>query len=259
MMNDPLKKYIQENRDDFDHLEPSMDILLKIKGQLRNTPKEKKGVIRLITSYKWMAAAAILIIMSVTYMLVTNDHKIAKKQLVKNEEPKVERKLLAQNKNNIAVKEANNFLKASVKVYKRKYSKQVPINNMLAAYRNLKDSTSASTRLAAILDIQKSTIMSYDIIDKLAQTLSHDSNSNVRLAALNLMSKYAQDTYVNNAFMTSLSNQHDPLLQLNLIQLLSQTDNPKLDDKLYALASDPTTFAQVKDQAYLVLLNQNKL
>ncbi|SFG79519.1 hypothetical protein [Pedobacter insulae] len=257
-MNDPLKKYIQENREDFDHLEPSVDILFKIKAQLKSSPKERKGVTRLIVQHKWLVAAAILLLVSATYLLVSN-HKVRNEQLVKKEVTKDNSRLLAKNKKDIGVKIVQKVSKPTINYLKKKRKKLFQHNPLLAAYRNLTDSSSASTRLAAILEIQESTMMSYDIIDKLTQTLNHDSNSNVRLAALNLMSKYAQDNYVNNAFMTSLSNQSDPLLQLNLIQLLSQTDNPKLDDKLYALANDPTTFAQVKDQAYLVLLNQNKL
>jgi len=254
-MNDPLKKYIQDNRDDFDNLEPSADIFSKIKRELKDQPKEEKRGMRLIVNYKWLVAASILITMSITYLIVTKNSSdqnsntpqiVQKSSPVSTEEPKITDEI--------------EVIKAEPAVAtKRKVKKQNTDINMLAAYAGLTDSTSASTRLAAILDIQKSNVMSYDIIDQLAKTLNHDSNSNVRLAALNLMSKYTHDSYVGNTFMQSLSNQKDPLVQLGLIELLSQTNNPKLDDKLYALANDPTTFEAVKDQAYLILLNQNKL
>lgn len=252
-MNDPLKKYIQDNRDDFDNLEPSADILFKLKRELKAAPKEKKGVLTLMINHKWLVAASVLITLSVTYLLLNNnatDQRGNTQQIVKNASP---------NLSNPPIKDVIEIAKTTPKVTKKELKKREQQFNMLAAYRDLSDSTSASNRLAAILSIQKSTIISYDMIDKLAKTLNHDSNSNVRLAALNLMSKYAQDSYVNNTFMLSLSNQNDPLLQLGLMELLSQTDNPKLDDKLYALANDPTTLSEVKDQAYFILLNQNKL
>jgi len=249
-MNDPLKKYIQDNRDDFDHLEPSVDILFRIKKELKDIPKEKKGIISLMVNYKWMVAASILIITAITYILTNNTNTKMNNtpQFAKNELPKV------TNEYKKAV--ATNEVK-KIKVNRPK--KQANVINMLAAYRDLTDSTSASTRLAAVLNIQKSKTISYDLIDKLAKTLNHDSNSNVRLAALNLMSKYAHDSYVTNVFMLALNYQNDPTVQLGLIELLSKTDNPKLDNKLYALANDPNTFSAVKDQVYLVLLNQNKL
>lgn len=251
-MNDPLKKYIHDNRDDFDNLEPAADIFSKLKKELNPAPKEENGIIRLLVSQKWVIAASILIIASITYFFATNTtiQTADAPQIVKH---------TVSTKTSEAVKEAIETANSTPKVAHRKYKKQSETFSMPAVYRDLNDSTSASTRLAAILKIQKSNTISYDMIDKLSQTLNHDSNSNVRLAALNLMSKYAQDSYVNNAFMLSLSNQKDPLLQLGLMELLSQTDNPKLDDKLYALANDPTTLAEVKDQAYFILLNQNKL
>ena len=257
-MNDPLKKYIQDNRDDFDTLEPAAEIFSKLKKELNHAPKEKNGVVALLINYKWLVAASILITMSITYLLLTNHSKnisVNNQQFVKNTTPRI----VNETKKDIEIKDDIKIVKTTFKVAKRKYTKQPKAMNMLAVYDNLTDSTSASTRLAAILTIQRSNAISYDIIDKLSQTLNHDSNSNVRLAALSLMSKYAQDSYVNNAFMLSLSNQKDPLLQLGLMELLSQTNSPKLDDKLYALANDPAILSEVKGQAYLILLNQNKL
>lgn len=252
-MNDQLKKFIQDNRDDFDHLEPSSDILFKIKRELKDLPKEEKRGMRLVINYKWLVAATILITISTTYLFLkkdTLDQTTQQQTNVKTKIPAVieVQKVLAQPEDNVV----NVPSKVSVK-------RTLKNENLLTVYANLVDSTSASTRLAAVLSIQKSNTISYDVIDKLAQTLNHDANSNVRLAALNLMSKYAQDSYVNNVFMLSLSNQKDPLLQLGLMELLRQTDSPKLDDKLYALANDPNTLSEVKDQAYLILMNQNKL
>lgn len=252
-MNDPLKKYIQDNRDEFDTLEPSADIFLKLKKELNPTPKQQKTIISLLINQKWLVAASVIIMLSLTYLLFKNDplsKEVNAPKMAKNLSPSRTKEVVTARIENI---------KSTPKVATIPPKKRAKTFNILAAYRDLTDSTSASTRLAAVLNIQKSSIISYDIIDKLTNTLNYDSNSNVRLAALNLMSKYAQDSYVNNAFMLSLSNQKDPLLQLGLMQLLSQTDNPKLDDKLYALANDPTTLSEVKDQAYLILLNQNKL
>lgn len=255
-MNDQLKKFIQDNRDDFDHLEPSVDILSKIKRELKDLPKEEKGRMRLIINYKWLVAATILITASITYLFLKNDtldQDILQQKVAKIETP------VHGNAQKIVAQPEDILIMPTKESTKRKSRNKSTTENLLTVYADLVDSTSASTRLAAVLSIQKSNNISYDVIDKLAQTLNHDSNSNVRLAALNLMSKYAQDSYVNNVFMLSLSNQKDPLLQLGLMELLRQTDSPKLDDKLYALANDPNTLSEVKDQAYLILMNQNKL
>lgn len=259
-MNDQFKKYIDENRDEFDHLEPSAAVFQKIKSKLNTAPQkgEKKGVIKFALNYKWVVAASVVVTMFITYFMLNNNSEV-----IKDKTTQITNTTLPQAKNEIAISDipkTSNIKYSYAQNTKQKSAvKDLKDIDLNAVYTELNDSTSSSTRLAAILKIQNANVINYDIIDKLSKTLNADGNSNVRLAALNLMSNYAQDSYVANAFLQSLVNQKDPLVQLGLIELLKHTNNPKLDDKLYALTNDPTTFEAVKDEAYLVLLNQNKL
>ena len=262
-MNDQLKKYIEDNREGFDHLEPAEDIFLRVKAELKTAPQPKKGFMQLWVNHKWMAAASILILMSITYLLVTNTVKDQQDNSLKLTgkktpaatqstivEPTDTKKPISVDRSSVAVFRGN----------KNKQHKDVQSKfNLAATYRKLTDSSSASTRLAAVLQLQRSQLINNDMIDRLTKTLNNDPNSNVRLAVIGLMGSYAQDAYVSSACVKSLSNQKDPLVQLELINLLARTNDTKLDEKLFALANDPNTFAMVKDQAYLVLLNQNKL
>jgi len=260
-MNDQLKKYIEDNRDDFDHLEPSPAVFLNLKNQIKQQPKQKKGLMTLIVNHKWLAAACVLIVFSISYLLLNNNEKVNNTQLAKNKITEAESTPKTQQ--NLENEKIVPIIKSEEKTAKTKLKKPVRAHHksvdMSTIYRELADSSSASTRLAAVLKIQKSEVMSYDIIDNLAKTLNNDANSNVRLAAFNLMSHYRQDNYVSSLFLQSLEKQKDPLLQLGLIDMLKQFNSPKLDERLYALANDPNTLSEVKDQAYLVLLNQNKL
>lgn len=255
-MNDQLKKYIDDNRDEFDHLEASPTIFTQIMGELKSKPKAKTTFLSLLNNHKWMAAAAILLTISITYMVF---NKATTRQPIHQQQaPSTHQQQLANTKPANAFKEkvAQHQNKSSIRA---KVSKTYQPIDMPSVYRKLTDSSSASTRLSAILQIQKSGVMDNDIIDRLAKTLSNDPNSNVRLAALDLLANYASYGYVTNVFIQSLSAQKDPLVQLDLINLLAKTNNTKLDEKLYALANDPSTYAEIKDQAYLILLNQNKL
>jgi hypothetical protein len=263
-MNDQLKKFVEDNRDDFDHLEPSAAIFQKIKGELKNKPQtiEKKSNQRFVINYTWLVAASLLIVTCITYLTLSTNKYKTDNQLVKTNKTSTQPEIadITSNELKVPTKQfAANTPTSSKKSTKSNALKDLNFIDMPAVYKDLKDSTSSTTRLAAILKIQNSGIINYDIIDNLSKTLNADGNSNVRLAALNLMSKYAEDSYVANAFLQSLVNQKDPLVQLGLIELLKHTNSPKLDDRLYALANDPTTFEAVKDEAYLVLLNQNKL
>lgn len=269
-MNDQLKKYVEANREGFDHLEPSEAILFKIKDELKALPKKKKPLMQLLINHKWMVAASILVVMSITYVVFTNtgkDQSTGNLQLAGKKQPKVgaEETIAKDRIANNTVKSNPNItasFKSSIspiqKNNRARKNAHQPID-MAAIYRNLTDSSSASTRLAAVLKIQETKIINNQIIDELTKTLNYDSNSNVRLAVLELMGKYAQDSYVAKAFVKSLITQKDPLVQVELINLLARTNDTKLDEKLYALANDPTTAGMVKDQAYQVLLNQSKL
>jgi hypothetical protein len=123
----------------------------------------------------------------------------------------------------------------------------------------LADSSSSSNRLAAILQIKKKGTLSNYEIDRLASSLNHDSNSNVRLAALDILGIYSKDKYVSSLLVSSLGTQSDPMVQLGLVSLLGNMEHLKIEEKLYALAADPNTFGAVKDEAFSILLNQNKL
>lgn len=258
-MNDPLKKYIDHHRDDFDHLTPSADIFSKIKQELNHPPVKKTNTLRLIVSRKWLAAASILIVLSVSLLLFS---KSITKDNAKLPSKGEQAKILQDIDPAMPTQTQKVFTTSAPTTKKRKAltHKSIPNQtNMSSLYADLADSSSSNTRLSAILKIQKSKAISYDAVDRLAATLSHDSNSNVRLAALNVLSQYAKDAYVSNSLLQSFSHQNDPLVQIGMMDLLREIDNPTLDGRLYALANDPNTLGAVKEQAYYILLNQNKL
>ncbi len=265
-MDDPLKKYIAENREEFDHLEPSADVFFRIREELHATPPQRKAEIRSLFSGKWMAAASVLLVATLLgwWTLSDKNQVPAERQLVKKGQ-------VPQATDRIIVKPASETPEPAVPALEteRKFTRiprlgRVKTTNravpyLTTAFRDLADSTSASVRLAAILQIRRSGRCDTTIMQRLAATVSNDANSNVRLAALELMGQYVDNHYVSGLFVQSLIAQSDPLVQLEMVGLLSQTNDKKLDEKLYALASNPETVSAVKEQAYLVLLNQNKL
>jgi len=263
-MNDPLKRFIDHHRDELDDLQPSPDLFLKIKADLKkDRPKEAK-IVKLALYQKLLSAAAVIVVLIAGYLIfytykneptLKGDQTAMDKNNKTNVQKRDEALSISPGADEVSSRKttaSNHVVKAVVKPPKL----DVDLNTI---YKDLQDSTSSSTRLAAILKIGKSGIINYDIANRLAKTLDNDDNNNVRLTVLNLLGQYSEDSYVNNIFLKALDTQKDPIIQLGLIELLKRTDNPHLDNRLYALANDPNTFATVKDQAYLVLLNQNKL
>ncbi|MCY1522629.1 hypothetical protein D9M68_574910 [compost metagenome] len=258
MHNDPLKKFVQEHRDDFDELTPDAEIFGRLQNKwsaLQHTTVPQKKLFSFRPSFLWGAAATLLIMLSVTFYLSVHQQD-GKKNTIKSAPHLTSNK---RNAPNTKDRETTAFISNGKEAKKTAKKLNRPVFNWEKCYADLIDSASASKRLAAILEIEKSNLMSYDLIHRLSKTLNNDGNSNVRLAALNVMSKYIQDREVMSTFMQSLSHQRDPAMQLAVMDLVSQMDDPKLDDHLYALVNDPDTYPVVKDQACFILLNQNKL
>lgn len=255
-MNDPLKKYIEQHRDEFDHLEPSDEVFTKIKFELKSELPTSKSTVRLLP-IKWLAVASVAIVLAATLLFLNK--KNAEKEIELASSPV---KGILEPKAKLSGSGKPQRIDIASVSQKPIHQKRKPHRNQASVgnlYADLADSTSSNKRLSAILKIQKSKVISYDVIDRLTTMLEHDANSNVRLAALNVLSKYADDLHVASNLVKSLSYQTDPLIQIGLMDLLKNTDSPALDGRLYALANDPSTYSAVKDQAYFILMNQNKL
>lgn len=276
-MTDPIKQFVEQNRADFDHMEPPADALQQIMNRLKakaaeEKKAEEKKIVPLYSRTKWLVAASVLLAITTTYVLFHKvNSNIVSNQLVQQSTKKTDQNTAIES-NPVPQKKQEPVLvktlpsPVSVKTIKT-VKNPVRVNDIPASvnivskdmYAGLADSSSASVRLSAILDIDRASKMNQNILDRLAESLNHDSNSNVRLAALNVMGQYANDEYASSLLVKSLATQNDPLVQFGLIAILGKLDNVKIEDRLFALAEDPNTFGAVKDEAYGVLLNQNKL
>lgn len=271
-MEDKLKKFVQDNREAFDDLEPRDGLLQKIRAKQQERTAVKAKMVRFPKKRHWFVAASILLAMSMAYVLYRTTEETspvnAHKQLVQHTLPKEgEVKSKGEETGSLNVQHEKTGSGKGVVPSIKKRTRKAPARlkpepekqEAPSLYARLSDSTSASTRLAAILDIEKSGDMTDDMIERLSGTMNADGNSNVRLAALTLLSQYANERRVTDLFVKSLAIQDDPLVQLGLIHILGKVDNQEIDETLFALANDPETFRAVKDEAYAVLLNQNKL
>lgn len=292
-MIDPIKKFVEQNREAFDDIEPPVDALKLIKNRLKaqaagEVAKEEtqKKVVPLYSRTKWLVAASILLAVTITLILfnkknsdvdqlanqsqaktttenpvdstINQQKRSDKIDMLAKTTPSNHSESALQHSKSI-IEHAENGKNAQKEEVKPKGNTVLPELSTKDLYARLGDSSSSSIRLSAILEINKTNQISINTLDILAKTLNNDSNSNVRLAALDVMAKYADDKHTSSLLVGSLSTQKDPLVQLGLIAILGKLENVKIDDRLFALADDPNTFDAVKNEAYAVLLNQNKL
>jgi len=79
--------------------------------------------------------------------------------------------------------------------------------------------------------------------------LNSDSNVNVRLAAVNALSNFAEDEYVRHELVKSLSLQSSPLVQISLIDLLASIRETESSSTLIRIINDPDINIYVKERA----------
>ncbi|MEQ8243489.1 HEAT repeat domain-containing protein [Fulvivirga sp.] len=127
------------------------------------------------------------------------------------------------------------------------------LRNEMAATKalvlNSLDDQSASSRLGAVNASYSMEAMDDDIVQAFVKTLNTDENINVRLAALEALSRYADDENVRKALIESLSTQDKPAVQIVLINLLVQLKEKRAIEPLKKLTEDEENMEAVRDEA----------
>lgn len=93
-----------------------------------------------------------------------------------------------------------------------------------------------------------------EVVQALVKTMNEDPNSNVRLAALDALSKFLDEPTVRKALISSLPKQKDPVVQISLIQLLVKMKEKSVVNDLQKIVDDEGTIQAVKDEAYSGIL-----
>lgn len=76
--------------------------------------------------------------------------------------------------------------------------------------------------------------------------LAGDKNSNVRMAALYALTKYADHPYVHKQLISSLARETEPVIQVLLINLLTEKKGPGTIDAIQNLLKNEGTRKEVK-------------
>jgi hypothetical protein len=108
---------------------------------------------------------------------------------------------------------------------------------------------SASKRIQAINYAAKLDQLGPEVMQALLSSLSHDHSTNVRMATLETLSQYTGDPLVRFELVKALENQDDPVIQLNMINLMVLINEKSSAGALLKLVEDENTPATVKEQA----------
>ncbi len=92
-----------------------------------------------------------------------------------------------------------------------------------------------------------------EIINALVKAMNEDSNSNVRLAALDALRKFYQQEDVRKTLIASMATQKDPVVQIALIRLLAEMKEKEIIKELQRITTDEEELPAVKDEAHAAL------
>jgi HEAT repeat protein len=108
---------------------------------------------------------------------------------------------------------------------------------------------SASQRVLGATVAMKMERPDDEIIHALASAMNEDSNTNVRLAALDALSKFNKEQNVRKLLITSLTTQKDPIVQIALIRILVEIRAQGAVKEFQRITTDEETLKEVKDEA----------
>lgn len=92
-----------------------------------------------------------------------------------------------------------------------------------------------------------------EIVNALVKAMNEDTNSNVRLAALDALRKFYHQEHVRKTLIASMATQKDPVVQIALIRLLAEMKEKEIVKELQRITTDEEELPAVKDEAHAAL------
>ncbi len=118
-----------------------------------------------------------------------------------------------------------------------------------ALLAGLKD-YSGPQKIEAVYNIKTLGNADNSLVEALVYTMNSDKNVNVRLAAINALSEMMpKNPNIKNELIQSLSLQDNPLLQISLIQVLTESGVKEAKEKIESISKDKNTNEQVREYA----------
>lgn len=122
---------------------------------------------------------------------------------------------------------------------------------MMAMMSNEQSASQRITGVAVANQLEKA---DDEVVNVLVKTMNEDPNTNVRMAAMEALSKFHTEPNVRKALIESLATQKDPVVQIALIQLLVTIKEKGVMKDLERMTNDKTIMKAVKDEAYSGIL-----
>lgn len=253
-MSNDLENYLRQNLDQLDRKKPDPAVLGRILKEMEGKKSEtREGIVISFRLLKWAAACLLAAICAIGIWYYkkpqTEVEIVQKEKPVKPYLPQAATEPVIEPVAPAAIATVDEEITTRKKALVNKIRTKQSI--LLAGLNNTQ---SAASRINAITGASQLKKRNNTIIDALVQILDKDPNANVRLAALDGLARFYREDYVRRKLVASLKKQHDPLVQINLINLLTRMRESAILDQLEEIVHDDNTNKAVKDVAYAGML-----
>lgn len=245
-MSSELEKYIQGNLDQLDKKKPDPAVLGRILSAMKATGEVKpKATVHSFRLLKWAAACLLVTAGGIAAWYFNKPPQTTHADTANIPEtrpqPAPKTDLVKQPPIDVAGEHINTYKKAVVPKVKS------PKAELLSGLSNMQ---SAASRINAVASASRMKSNRNEVVDALVHTLNNDPNANVRLAALDGLTRFHKEAYVRRKLAASLNNQQDPLVQINLIDMLTWMRESSILPDLERIVNDDTSINAVKDVAW---------
>jgi LysM repeat protein len=242
-MDDQLKELIASNKDLIDTAIPNQAVFSLILEKLEKR-KRKKRVFRMVLFSTVSSVAAILVI---GFFIIGFDQNLKEKGEGTDNEKMA---------NRLQVPPSTNIYESQVEpednILNKRHgneNKGITIVNETEKLYSFQTAVSPAARLTAIYKAEKKSKLNKHTLFALFEVLRSDPNTNVRLAAVDVLASYSSDSEIRRRMIYAMAEQDNPLIQLAMIQLLTGFKEKELIEKLGQIIEDPKTDDGVREEA----------
>jgi hypothetical protein len=245
--NDHLEKFIRNHAGEFDTRTPGPEVLSRILRQMEKGETGKKKGIWISMRYSRATAACLVILAGAAVFWITRPEQTPVPAITaQTNTPATTITAPAKElpETNLLPEHVEPATGDITPAFHKADGKREII------FTGLRNMDAPSQRMIAVSKAYQLVNIDHDIIDALTKTLNSDPNTNVRLAALEALGKFHREPYVKKKLVGSLKKQNDPMVQIALIELLTNMREKSILQELNKIVNDTRTMEAVKDHAY---------
>lgn len=253
-MSNKLENYIRSNLDELDRKKPGDAVLGRILEDMKaNRNNEPGGIVIPFRLLKWAAACLLVAASGMAWWYFHNQQPAPEVTPEVAQTGMPDKQPLQQPERDSVERIAGDSVDESIALRKKALMRKVKAEQAVS-FAGLYNRQSAASRIHAIATVSRLKNNGNKVVDALVHILDNDPNTNVRLAALDGLTRFYKEPYVRKKLVASLKKQQDPLVQIHLIDWLTWMRELSILPDLERMANDENTNETVKDVAWSGIL-----